>query len=191
MTGSAVLDAFSRSRLLVIGGAGFVGSNLIQALLHAGPAEIRIVDNLLSAERSNIPESPSVRLIEGSIADDSALESLGDEFDYIFHLATYHGNQSSIHDPLADHDNNTLTTLKLFNHVCRFESLKKVVYSSAGCAVAEKTFGPVKPTTEDDPVSLHMDSPYSISKLVGELYANYFWRHDGLPVVKEIGRAHV
>jgi nucleoside-diphosphate-sugar epimerase len=106
-----------------------------------------------------------------------------DNLDYVFHLATYHGNQSSMHDPLADHENNTLTTLKLFNRLKDFRNLRRVVYSSAGCTVAEKIYGDARPTTEEDPVSLHLDSPYQISKIVGEMYANYFHARHGLPVV--------
>jgi nucleoside-diphosphate-sugar epimerase len=59
-----------------------------------------------------------------------------------------------------------------------------VVYSGAGCAVAEKTFDDARPTQENDPISLEMDSPYSISKIVGEYYAVYFYRQHGLPTVR-------
>ena len=97
------------------------------------------------------------------------------DLDYVFHLACYHGNQSSIHDPLADHQNNTLTTLKLFDASEGLRSLKKVVYAAAGCAVAEKTFDEASATAEDAPVSLFHDSPYSISKLIGEMYGNYYF----------------
>src|SRR5262252_2975982 len=126
---------------LVTGGAGFVGSNLVARLVAAGARLVHIVDNLLSAERINVPEHPAVRLTEGSISDDAVLATLRDEYDFIFHLATYHGNQSSIHDALADHRNNTLTTLKLYETAKSWSGLSKVVYSSAGCSVAEKTFG--------------------------------------------------
>ena len=100
------LDNFKNQNILVVGGAGFVGSNLVKMLLKSSPNRVVIVDNLLSAERSNVPPDPSVTLLEGSITDDRILASLKDDFDYVFHLATYHGNQSSIHDPLADHENN-------------------------------------------------------------------------------------
>ena len=93
------------------------------------------------------------------------------------------GNQSSIADPIADHDNNTLTSLKLFDCLKHFGSLEKVVYSAAGCAVAEKTFDEAVATTEGAPVSLFHDSPYSISKLVGELYGNYYYQRHNLPFV--------
>lgn len=172
-------------RILIVGGAGFVGSNLCHHLLDKHePKEIWIVDNLLSSDISNVPVDPRVRFIFGSVADDRILRQIPDDLEIVFHLACYHGNQSSIADPLADHGNNTITTLKLFEHIYQFTKLEKVVYAAAGCAVAEKTFDDAKPTPEDAPVSLFHDSPYSISKLVGEMYGNYYWQRYKLPFVK-------
>src|SRR5450432_1316718 len=162
--------SFANSNILVVGGAGFVGSNLVQLLLNECPAKIIVVDNLLSADISNVPEDSVVDFRFGSIANDAILETLPADLDYVFHLACYHGNQSSIADPLADHENNTITTLKLFERLKGMTSLRKVVYAAAGCAVAEKTFEGASATKEDAPVSLYHDSPYSISKLVGEMY---------------------
>lgn len=178
------MEEFRHSRILVTGGAGFVGGNLVRRLLGLNVEAIHVVDNLLSAERTNIPDHTCVRFTEGSIADDQVLNELHDEYDYVFHLSTYHGNQSSIHDPIADHENNLLTTLKLFERIKNFRALKKVVYSGAGCAVAEKTFDQAHATLEDAPISLKMDSPYSISKIVGEFYAVYYSDRHGLPTVR-------
>ena len=177
--------SFGAARIAVVGGAGFIGGNLVKMILAGSPrARLLVIDNLLSSERENVPEDPRVRFMEESIASDRALSLIDDGFDFIFHLATYHGNQSSIHDPLADHENNTLTTLKLMNHTREFRNLRKLVYSSAGCSAAEKTFGTAEATTEDAPISLFQDSPYSISKVVGEFYAVYFHRQHGLPTVR-------
>ena len=112
------------------------------------------------------------------------LAGLPEDLDHVFHLATYHGNQSSMADPLADHENNTLTTLKLYERIKDFTGSSKVVYSSAGCTVAEKTFDQAEATHEDAPVSLYLDSPYQISKIIGEYYSNYYFDRHGLPVVK-------
>jgi nucleoside-diphosphate-sugar epimerase len=176
--------SFANSNILVVGGAGFVGSNLVRRLLREGPRRITIVDNFLSSDPVNVPDDPTVRLVTGSITDDGILHGLDTDLDYAFHLACFHGNQSSIHDPLMDHENNTLTSLKLFERLKNIKSLRKVVYAAAGCAVAEKTFDGATATREDAPVSLFHDSPYSISKLVGEMYGNYYFMRHGLPFVK-------
>ena len=177
--------SFAGARVLVTGGAGFVGSNLVRLLLGSGARHVHIVDNLLSAERANLPDDARTRFSETSITDDALLAGLADEYDYAFHLATYHGNQSSIHDPLADHANNTLTTLKLYERIKGFKGLKKVVYSAAGCALAEKTFGDAHATEESDIVSLHNnDSPYSMSKIFGEFYSVYYHKQHALPTVR-------
>lgn len=175
---------FSNARVLVVGGAGFVGSNLVHRLLEQPVSEIVIVDNLLSSDVSNIPNDTRVRFVIGSIADDRILAALRDDMDFVFHLACYHGNQSSIADPLADHDNNTLTSLRLFHHIRDFKQIKKVVYAAAACAVAEKTYDTATATTEEQPVTLYHDSPYSISKIIGELYGNYYFQQYRLPFVK-------
>jgi nucleoside-diphosphate-sugar epimerase len=178
------MGEWEKTKILIVGGAGFVGSNLARRLLNKRVREIIIVDNLLSSELENIPQDDRVLFRQGSIADDEILQNIEDEYDYIFHLATYHGNQSSIHDPLADHENNLITTLKLFQQIRDYRKVKKVVYSGAGCAVAEKTYENARPTREDDPISLDMDSPYSISKMVGEFYAVYFHKQHQLPTVR-------
>lgn len=179
-----VMKEFESANILVTGGAGFVGGNLVRFLVGNGCRSIHIIDNLLSSEKVNIPEDLRIQFTEGSIADDRILEKLEDRYDFIFHLATYHGNQSSIHNPIADHENNTITTLKLYERIRKFENLKKVIYSSAGCSVAEKTFDEVRATVESDLVSVWSDSPYSMSKIFGEFYSNYYFKQHGLPIVR-------
>lgn len=178
------LPNFSGARILVVGGAGFVGSNLVHRLLADGPQEIVIVDNLLSADKVNVPNDPRVRFIEAPITDDKVLRDLPDNLDIAYHLACYHGNQSSIADPVADHDNNSITSLKLFDRLKDSKSLRKVVYAAAGCAVAKKTRDEPAATSEDADVELFHDSPYSISKLVGEMYGNYYFRRYKMPFAK-------
>lgn len=176
-------EEFAGKSLLVVGGAGFVGSNLSHMLLQQDIKSLTIVDNFLSSDRVNVPNDSRVRVIERSIAEDATIAELPVDLDYVWHLACYHGNQSSIHDPVADHDNNTFTSLKLFDALSRRTNLTKVVYSAAGCAVAEKTYGEPTATSEDAPVSLFHDSPYSISKLIGEMYGNYYFTRYGLSLI--------
>jgi UDP-glucose 4-epimerase len=172
-------------RSLVVGGAGFVGANLVRSLLTQEAERVLVVDNLLSSERENLPDDPRVELIEASIADDDVLDSLSDEFDVAYHLATYHGNQSSIANPLEDHDNNLITTLKLYERLKSFQRLSKVVYSASGCVLApHEVYEEAEPVSEEGPVPLDLDSPYQISKVVGEFYSVYYHRHHGLPTVR-------
>jgi UDP-glucose 4-epimerase len=170
--------------ILVVGGAGFVGSNLVRRALALDSRRIVVVDNLLSAEQENLPDDPRVEVIDGSIAHDAVLAVLGDEFDYVFHLATYHGNQSSIANPLADHDNNLITTLKLYERLKGFRRPRKVVYAASGCTLAPHTFDHAEATAEDGPVPLELDSPYQISKVVGEFYSVYYHSQHGLPTIR-------
>ena len=100
-----------KEKVLIVGGAGFVGSNLSHHLLDKHrPKELWIVDNLLSSETINIPRDSRVNFIFGSIADPNILSRLPDDLEIVFHLACYHGNQSSIYDPIEDHKNNSLTS---------------------------------------------------------------------------------
>ena len=178
------MTGFFGKKILVVGGAGFVGSNLTRALLRDEPKQVIVVDNLLSADISQVPESPALQFIHGSITEDSILYALPDDLDYVFHLATYHGNQSSIEDPLKDHENNTLTSLKLFERLSKFSSIKKVVYAAAGCTIAKKTFDHAEATVEQEEVSLYLDSPYQMSKIFGEFYGNYYLMRYNMPFVK-------
>lgn len=175
---------FKNARILVAGGAGFVGSNLVHMLLAEDPKQIIVVDNLLSSDEVNVPSDKRVKFVVGSVTDTQVLANLPDDLDYAFNLVCYHGNQSSIANPMADHDNNLLPALTLFDRLKDIKTLRRVVYAAAACAVAEKTYDDPSPTTEEQPVSLVHDSPYSISKLVGELYGNYFHIRHGLPIVK-------
>lgn len=175
---------FKHTKVLIVGGAGFVGSNLAHRLLTEDIKELIIVDNLLSADIRNIPDDKRVTFHLKSITDDRLLANLPNDIDYIFHLATYHGNQSSIADPIADHEHNTLTTLKLCERYKDQTHLKKLVYAAAGCTIAQKTFEATDATEEDAPVSLYLDSPYQISKIIGEFYGNYYFMRYQMPFVK-------
>ena len=178
--------SFENTKVLVVGGAGFVGSNLTKMILNTTKSvNVVVVDNLLSSEKENLPLDDE-RLVfnHSSITNDATLAEIDDTFDYIFHLATFHGNQSSIADPIRDHENNTLTTLKLMNHIKDFKNLKKIVYSAAGCSAAKKTYDDAEATTEEAPLSVVQDSPYSISKVIGEYYAVYFNKQHNLPTVR-------
>jgi len=157
---------------------------MVRRLLTEKVTEVVVVDNLLSAERDNLPRDGRVTFIEGSIADAAVLDRVDDSFDYVWHLATYHGNQSSIANPLEDHENNLITTLRLLEHVRGFKRVRKVVYAASGCVLAPHTFDDAKPVEEDGDAPFDLDSPYQISKIVGEFYAVYYHKQHGVPTVR-------
>lgn len=171
------------SSILIIGGAGFVGSGLLRRILPLKPKRVVVVDNLMSSEEGNIPKSPLVTFKRASFSDAQTVQSLKDEFDAIYHLATYHGNENSIADALADHENSLLPTLLLFDHVKYFKRLRRLIYVSTGCSLSQKGISE-EPVIESDRASLDFDSPYQISKITGEMYALYYRRLYNLPVVR-------
>jgi UDP-glucose 4-epimerase len=171
-------------RYAVIGGAGFVGSWVVKLLLQEPNNEVVVIDNLISSEKWNLPVNPRLTRIWGSAADFSVLTRISVELDGIFHLACFHGNQSSIENPLADLENSLKSTLSVFEWAERFHPRARIVYAGAGCAVAEKTWSSPIPVKEVDVTSLNHDSPYSISKITGEMYAIYYANQKNLDVVR-------
>ena len=169
---------------LVVGGAGFVGSWVVEQLLKETDGEIFVLDNLLSSEKSNISTNNRVHFIHGSASDETVLNKVDANLDKVFHLACFHGNQSSIFDPLMDLENNMKPTLTVLNWVEKRAPKARVVYTGAGCAVAPKTWDTPTGVPEVDETPLLHDSPYSISKVTGEMYSKYFSDRRGLDVVR-------
>lgn len=169
---------------LVIGGAGFVGSWVVEELLKETDGEIFVLDNLLSSEKSNVSTNNRVHFIYGSASDETILNKVDANLDKVFHLACFHGNQSSIFDPLMDLENNLKPTLTVLNWVEKRAPKARVVYTGAGCAVAPKTWDTPTGVPEVDETPLLHDSPYSISKVTGEMYSKYFSDRRGLDVVR-------
>jgi len=175
-----VLSYYSGKRILVTGGAGFIGSNLVKTLLRAEPEKIIVLDDLSSGYLWNLPRDERVYFLEGSILDDEMVKrcfSLKPQ--YVFHLAAHFANQNSIDHPETDLLVNALGTLKMLEYA-NLVGVERFIYASSGCSV----YGSQAPLPlREDFVSLHLDTPYQINKLVGELYCNFFHDYYGLPVV--------
>ena len=167
------LNEYKGKTVLVTGGAGCVGSNLIKALVKAEAAKIIVLDDLSSAEKWNIPSAPNVVFIQGSILDEEVLKrAFSERLDFVFHLAAHFANQNSVDNPETDLMVNGLGTQKVlqYSHLTR---VGKFVFASSGCSV----YGSQAPLPlKEDFVSLHLDTPYQITKLLGELYCNFFYR---------------
>lgn len=174
------LTTYQGRTILVTGGAGAIGSNLCRELVAAG-ARVLVLDNLSSAERWNIPSLPGLLFVEGDIRDEVVLKRVFFERpSIVYHLAAFFANQNSVDHPERDLDVNGLGTLKLLEYSV-FTEVERFVYASSGCSI----YGSDAPLPlKEEFVSLHLSSPYQITKMLGELYCNFFTNHYGLKTVK-------
>jgi len=177
------LEKYQDQTVLITGGAGCIGSNLTRTLISAKASKIIVLDDLSSSYRWNVPNHPSVEFIHGSVLDEDVLKKVFSEKPgFVFHLAALFANQNSIDHPETDLMVNGLGTLKLlqYSHLAKIE---RFVFASSGCSV----YGSQAPLpVREDFVSIHLDTPYQITKLLGELYCNFFHDYYQLPVA--IGR---
>jgi UDP-glucose 4-epimerase len=174
-----VLAHYTGKRILITGGAGCIGSNLIKALLKAEPERIVVIDDLSASYEWNIPKDSKVTFIKGSILDEERMKrAFSYKPQYVFHLAAHFANQNSVDHPETDLLVNALGTLKTLEYA-HLVGVERFVFASSGCSV----YGSQAPLPlREDFVSLHLDTPYQINKLVGELYCNYFHDYYKLPV---------
>jgi UDP-glucose 4-epimerase len=179
MNSQEVLEQYRGKVVLVTGGAGCIGSNLVRALLKAEAKRIVVLDNFSASFEWNVPLSQRVFLISECIMDDEAAKrAFSFKPNYVFHLAAHFANQNSVDQPETDLLINGLGTLRMLEYA-NLANVEKFVFASSGCSV----YGSSAPLPfREDFVSLHLDTPYQINKLVGELYCNYFHDYYKLPV---------
>ncbi|RJS82764.1 NAD-dependent epimerase/dehydratase family protein [Candidatus Bathyarchaeota archaeon] len=176
-----VLDHYAGKRILITGGSGCIGSNLVKTLLKAEsePERIVVIDDLSASYEWNLPKDPRVYFVKGSILDEERMKrAFSFKPHYVFHLAAHFANQNSVDHPETDLMVNALGTLKVLEYA-NLVGVERFVFASSGCSVyGNKAPMPLR----EDFVSLRLDTPYQINKLVGELYCNYFHDYYGLPV---------
>tara|TARA_R100000008_G_scaffold81546_1_gene64914 strand:- start:276 stop:1178 length:903 start_codon:yes stop_codon:yes gene_type:complete len=151
---------------LVVGGAGFIGSNLVDKLIDEGH-KVLVIDNLSTGKRENINEEAD--FIEADIAN--AWEEIRitiDKIDVVFHLAAMARVQPSIENPLAFNQVNVNGTLNLLQ-ACVDNKVKRFVFSSSSSVYGDAKELPTKENTELNPMS-----PYALQKLIGEQYCKLF-----------------
>jgi len=181
MAASRNENGFAGRTILVTGGAGAIGSNLTRVLAKGGARLVIVLDDFSSSRAWNVPSLPNVLLVEGSVLDEIALKRVFNEgIDYVFHLAAFFANQNSVDYPERDLAVNGLGILKVLEYA-RLCGVERFVYSSSGCAIYPPD-APL-PLTEET-ITLKLGSPYQITKMLGELYCNYFHAQYGLKVVK-------
>ncbi len=166
---------------VVTGGAGAIGSRLALRLLrNADTDRVVVVDDLSSGHRALLPDDPRVELLERRIQVEGALPDVPPD-SIVFHLAAHFANQNSVDHPAADLSTNGLGTLRVLEWA-RHSKAARVVFASAGCTiVGHDVEGAIR---EDMPPTLDVATPYQATKMLGELYCNYFHSSGGPPTVR-------
>lgn len=175
------IEIFRNKTILITGGAGAIGSNLTSALCDAGAAMVIILDDLSSGYTWNIPQKRNIMFVKGGITDEVYLKRVFIERpDYVFHLAAFFANQNSVDYPEKDIHVNGVGTLKLLEYSL-LNKVDRFIYASSGCAI----YGSAAPLPlKEEFMSMNLSTPYQITKMLGELYCNFFKNHYGLNVVK-------
>lgn len=160
--------------VLVTGGAGFIGANLVRLLMAQGD-EVSIFDNLCRGRRDYVPDG--VRLIEGDIRDTPAVSAAMAGIDAVVHLAAFGSVVDSVADPVENFDINANGTFSVLN-AARDANLKRLIFASTGGALIGEAEPPVNEDSLPKPIS-----PYGSSKLCGEAYCHSFACAYGVPAV--------
>jgi len=154
-------------KILVTGGAGFIGSHIADALIEKGH-QVAILDNLVTGQEENI--NPEAKFYKLDIRDDAVQAVFKDEkFDVVFHQAAQMDVRKSVQDPRYDAGVNILGTLNILM-ACAATGVKKILFASTGGAIYGEQVE--FPATEEHP--LWPASPYGVSKLTCERYINYY-----------------
>lgn len=173
-------EAFKGKVVLVTGGAGAIGGNLVKKLNELDTKKIIILDNLSSSYEWNIPKGDKILFIKGDILDEEKLKwAFKEKPDIVYHLAAHFANQNSVDNPETDLMVNGMGILKVlqYSHIVGVE---RFIYSSSGCGIYGADS---KMPFEEHDVSMKLYTPYQVTKMLGELYTNYFYNLYELPIV--------
>jgi len=161
-------------RVLVTGGAGFVGANLVRRLLREG-ARVTVLDDLFTGRRENLPPA-GFTFVEGSVCDPPTVEHLVAMSQVVFHAAA-RNIVVSTRNPREDFETNIGGTLNVLL-AARAVGIERLVYTSSTSVYGNPRYLPIN---EDD--RLELLTPYAVSKLAGEHYCTAFYESYGLPTV--------
>ena len=166
-------------KVLVTGGAGFIGANLTEALLKRGH-QVRILDNFSTGKRENLvfDESyPSLEIIDGDICDINLCQRAMKDIEYVFHQAALPSVQRSIEDPLASHSVNVGGTLNILL-AAKNAGVKRLIYASSSSVYGDTPTLPKREEMPPNPLS-----PYALQKYVGEQYSRLFYQLYGFETI--------
>jgi len=175
-----IYSEYDSRTILVTGGAGAIGGNLCRKLSELNAKKVIILDDLSSSYEWNISQAKNIMFVKGSILDDEMLKRVFKEKpEYVFHLAAHFANQNSVDNPEVDLMVNGMGILKVLEYA-QLVDIKRFVYSSSGCGV----YGlDSKMPFEEHDTSISLHTPYQVTKLIGELYTNYFHNLYDMPIV--------
>lgn len=163
-------------KALVTGGAGFIGSNIVELLLKKSYSVV-VLDNFSTGYEENLRPFPQVKVIKGDIREIDALREAIKDCDIVFHLAASIGNLKSLRVPIEDAEVNIIGTLRLLE-AARASKVKKIIYSSSAAIFGELQYMPI-----DEGHPFAPDSPYGVSKLAAEKYCLCYGKLYGFIVV--------
>lgn len=162
------------SKCLITGGAGFIGSNLVDELINLDH-EVTVIDNLSTGKKEYV--NRKAKFYELDIRSLDEIKPLFRNIDYVFHLAAFPRVQPSIEDPVTANDINLNGTLNILV-AARDAKVKRVIYSASSSAYGMQEKMPLKEDMPANPLS-----PYGLQKYVGELYCRLFSEIYNLPTV--------
>jgi len=174
-------ESYHEKRVLVTGGAGAIGTNLVRTLCESGAALVIVLDDLSSGYRWNLPAARNLMFVQGDVLDEVKLKRVFfEEPQVVFHLAAFFANQNSIDHPEHDLMTNGMGTLRILEY-SQLAGIERFVYASSGCSI----YGSSAPLPlREEYMSMNLSTPYQITKMLGELYCNFFYNNYRLPVVK-------
>jgi nucleoside-diphosphate-sugar epimerase len=162
-------------RIVVTGGAGAIGTNLVTKLMEIDDVEVVVIDNLTSGIEKGLPLNKKIEFFNADINDDKILnEAFSKPVDVIFHLASHFANQNSIDHPEQDLITNVLGTIKLLE-ISRKQNINRFVYTNTSCMYSEKV------EFSEDSVDFNYHTPYGISKHTAEHYVMFYNDFYALP----------
>lgn len=171
----------SRCRFLITGGAGFIGSNLVQYLIRYKAGHVRVLDNLSNGYLSNIQSYlslPNFEFIEGDIRDPETCRKAVWGIDYVSHQAALGSVPRSIADPILTNEVNISGFLNMLHAVNENREVKRMVFAASSSTYGDSQQLPKIEGTEGKPLS-----PYAVTKAVNEMYAEVFSKVYGLHTI--------
>ena len=174
-------EDLSKYSFLVTGGAGFIGSNIVEYLLKYKAKKVRVLDNLANGYYQNIKEfenHAAFEFLQGDIRDLATCKKAMLDIDYVSHQAALGSVPRSIDNPILSNEVNVSGFLNMLVAQNESESVKRMVYAASSSSYGDHQLLPKVEGTIGNPLS-----PYAVSKLVNELYAQVFYKTYGTPII--------